>query len=166
MLGSYALQAPEAVAEESSDNAVFAAVDAHPYSYLGHQVRWGGMITAVENWGTNDTVLIIAKKTLDSQGKPLADAGNQGQFMARVNGFLSPTVYAKGQFVTVAGTIVGSESRAIDDNPDSYPFITVNDYSAWPEWQPTSSYHGSCKSGMSPYPDTSFGYGQNFDGCR
>lgn len=165
VVGGFALQASEAAAEEPIDNPEFAAVVVQPNSYLGDQVRWGGTITAVENRGRHDTVLVIANKALDSQGRPLAAAGNQGRFMARVNDFLNPTVYAKGQPVTVTGILMGSTSRAIDNNSDSYPFVAVNNFYLWPELEPTTDYRYACDTGMSPYPDTSFGYGQGFHLC-
>jgi outer membrane lipoprotein len=169
VLGSFALQVPEAVAEEPADNAEFAAVLAQPNNYDGDQVRWGGTITAVEHRG-DDTVLVIANSALDSQGKPLADAGSQGQFMAKVNHYLNPAVYAKGRTVTVAGTIVGSESRAIGSDPDTYPFVAVKDYHLGPgAQQAAANYRYSCHSDIaaaSPYPDTMSGYGQNFHRCQ
>ncbi|HET8702172.1 MAG TPA: Slp family lipoprotein [Nitrococcus sp.] len=168
VLGGCALQVPEAIAEEPSNNPEFAAVLAQPNSYDGDQVRWGGTITAVEHRG-DDTVLVIASRALNNQGKPLADAGSQGQFMAKVNYFLNPDVYAKGRSVTVAGTIVGSESRDIGSDPNTYPFVAVNDYYLWPEAPQATNYRYSCHRGdivaASPYPDTMFGYGQNFHRC-
>lgn len=167
VLGGYALQVPEAIAAEPSSNPEFAAVIAQPDDYQGNQVRWGGTITAVEHRGEHGTVLLIASKDLSSQGKPLANADGQGQFMAQVNHFLNPTVYAKGRSVTVAGTMVGLESRAIGTDPDTYPFVAVDDYHLWPGAQrAASSYHASCHNGASPYPDSMFGYGQNFNRCR
>lgn len=118
-------------------------------------MRWGGTIAAVENRGEHDTVLIIGSRVLNSEGKPLADASNQGHFMAKVNRFLNPAVYTTGQFVTVSGTVVGSESRAIANDPDSYPFVAVDDYYLWPESQQAAasshSYH-SCPDSSHPYP--------------
>lgn len=167
ILGSCALQMPEAIAEEPSNNPEFAAVIAQPNDYRGDQVRWSGTIIAVENRGKHDTVLIIASQALDSEGKPLADASSQGQFMAKVNHFLNPSIYTKGRFVTVAGTIVGSESRAIGNDPDSYPFVAVDDYYLSPvAQQAASNYNYSCHDGASPYPDSMFGYGRNFHRCR
>lgn len=167
VLSGCALQGPESIAEKPSNNPEFAAVIAQPDDYQGNQVRWGGTITAVEHRG-DDTVLIIASSALNSQGKPLADAGSRGQFMAKVNRFLNPTVYAKGQSVTIAGTIVGSESRAIGNDPDTYPFVAADNYYLWPGAQRAASYYGSCRGEIvaaTPYPDTMFGYGQNFHRC-
>lgn len=166
MLSGCALQAPEAIVEGPSNNPEFAAVIAQPNDYQGDQVRWGGTITAVENRGENDTVLIIASNALNSKGKPLADAGSQGQFMAKINHFLNPAVYTD-RSVTVVGTIVGSESRVIGNDPDAYPFVAVDDYYLWPD---------SCRRGefivasphpdtASPYPDTRFRYGRTFNRC-
>lgn len=171
MLSGCALQVPEAIAEKPSNDPEIAAVIAQPNNYQGDQVRWGGKITAVENRGEKDTVLIIASNALNSEGKPVSDTGNQGQFMAKVNHFLNPGVYID-RSVTVAGTLMGSESRAIGNEPDTYPFVAVDDYYLWPD---------SCRRGgiivasphpdtASSYPDTMFGYGmfgyrENFNRC-
>lgn len=166
MLSGCAMQVPEAIVEKPSNNPKLAAVITQPNDYQGDQVRWGGTITAVEHRGENDTVLIIASNALNSEGKPVADAGNQGQFMAKVNRFLNPAVYTD-RSVTVTGTIAGSESRDIGNDPDTYPLVAVNDYHLWPD---------SCRGGdfivasphsdgASHYPHTMFRYARIFNGC-
>lgn len=168
VLSGYALQVPESIAAEPSNNPEFAAVIAQPNDYDGHKVRWSGTIAAVENQGMDATVLVIASRALNNEGKPLADAGSRGQFMAKVNHYLNPAIYAKGRSVTVDGTIVGSESRAIGNGPDSYPYVAADDYYLWPGAQQAASYYGSCRGEIvaaSPYPDSMFGYGQDFDSC-
>ena len=49
---------------------------------------------------------------------------------------------------------------------DSEPVVVVHNRRLLPAAQRTaSSYHGSCHNGASPYPDSMFGYGQNFNRC-
>ncbi|MFL6646932.1 MAG: Slp family lipoprotein, partial [Sulfurifustaceae bacterium] len=91
--------------------------------HVGQRVRWGGRITGVENHA-NETWLDIVGRPLDSNGRPRSGDESLGRFIARVNGFLDPAIYAKGREVTVAGTVERTITRSIGDYP--YPYVVVN----------------------------------------
>lgn len=138
VLSGCATQVPAPIAAPPSNNPSIAQVRAQPSDYQGIKARWGGTIAEVEN-REQETVLLIVGLPLDDDGRPQVDAASQGRFMAKINGFLDPVVYATGRMVTVAGTITGSESRQIGSYPYLYPIVAVEHYYLWPRRQRTSA---------------------------
>ncbi|MGI9302678.1 MAG: Slp family lipoprotein [Gammaproteobacteria bacterium] len=111
-------------------------VDAQAYE--GEQVRWGGSIAGVEN-RENETWVEIVARDLNRSGRPKYSDHSDGRFLAVVEGFLDPAVYAKDRQLTVSGTIEGKQSRTIGDYPYTYPLVQVDSHYLW-EPQPKRAY--------------------------
>ncbi|MDN5869237.1 MAG: Slp family lipoprotein [Nitrococcus sp.] len=144
--------APVPIPAPPVGNPPLAQVHANPSDYRGLTVRWGGTIIKVENQ-EQETVLLIMGRPLDDEGRPLVDAASPGRFMAKINGFLDPVLYSPGRLMTVAGTVVGSESRKIGSYSYRYPAIAAKDYYLWPKSR-QSVRHNSCDNDScygSPY---------------
>lgn len=161
LLSGCATQAPAPIAAAPPNNPPLAQVRANLSDYQGISIRWGGTIAKVEN-REQETVLLIVSQPLDDEGKPQVGAASQGRFMAKVNGFLDPVIYATGRLVTVVGTVAGSESRKIGSYPYLYPVVAVKDYHLWPLPRRMARYH-TCYDpfwyGSPFYPFSRFGYG-------
>jgi outer membrane lipoprotein len=98
-------------------------VRADPERFLGSQVRWGGVISGVDN-RADDTLVEVVARPLGSSGRPRETDTTQGRFLARVPGFLDPAVYRTGREITVLGKVAGLESRPVGDYP--YPYVRVD----------------------------------------
>ncbi|MDN5869238.1 MAG: Slp family lipoprotein [Nitrococcus sp.] len=132
--------APVPIPAPPVTNPPLARVHANPSDYRGLTVRWGGTIIKVENQ-EQETVLLIMGRPLDDEGRPLVDAASPGRFMAKINGFLDPVLYSPGRLMTVAGTIVGSESRKIGSYSYRYPVVAAEDYYLWPKLPQSVRYN-------------------------
>ncbi|MDN5849978.1 MAG: Slp family lipoprotein [Nitrococcus sp.] len=152
--------APVPIPAPPVSNPPLAQVHANPSDYRGLTARWGGTIIEVEN-REQETVLLIMGRPLDDEGMPQVEAASPGRFMAKIKGFLDPVIYSPGRLVTVAGTIVGSESRKIGSYSYRYPVLAGKDYYLWPKL-PQAVRYNTCYTGFcygSPfYPWYGVGY--------
>ncbi len=107
-----------------------AQVRASPQSFDGTRVRWGGSIVGVEN-RSDSTVLEVLARTLKSSGAPQPDGPGQGRFRARVAGFLDPSDYAEGRWVTVVGEVKGSENGRVGEFRYIFPVVKADILQLW-----------------------------------
>lgn len=99
--------------------------------YVGHRIRWGGVIANVAN-EKKTTVIEIVTRPLDRQGRPGISDITHGRFFARIEGFLDPMVYTKGREFTVVGTVSGQRSALIGLYEYQYTEVNVDAYKLWP----------------------------------
>lgn len=95
------------------------------------RVRWGGAIAALEH-KENQSWLEIVERPLDRDGRPERGDRSGGRFLARVDGFLEPTVYKKGRLITVSGVLENRERRRIGDYDYDYVVVKVLESYLWP----------------------------------
>lgn len=123
------LPAPLADSPDRSPSA--AQVRADPEAFAMAMVRWGGEIVRVEN-GATVTRVEVRAQPLTRSGRPIPSDRDLGRFVAEVPEFLDPALYAPGRELTVAGTIQGTESRAIGSYDYVYPTVHTTGYTLWP----------------------------------
>ena len=103
----------------------------NPEQLRANAVRWGGAIVSVEN--QRDASLVeIVERPLDADGQPRNTDKSAGRFLARVQGFLDPAIFAPKRLVTVAGTLDGNSTRRIGEHPYTYPLVQVEHIYLWP----------------------------------
>ncbi|MEW6646104.1 MAG: Slp family lipoprotein [Pseudomonadota bacterium] len=102
-----------------------------PEQYTGTVVRWGGIITAVDN-GPADSVVELVSRPLSGNGRPLETDQSEGRFLVHISGFLDPVVYANGRELSVAGRVEGVEQRNIGEYRYSYPVLRAIGHHLWP----------------------------------
>jgi outer membrane lipoprotein len=101
-------------------------------AYLGSTVRWGGVVTEVENKADKTWVFLVGSVLRDDE-EPIADSASEGRFVASFNGFVDPLVYKSGRPLTVVGSIEGSTVRAIGEYDYRFPVVAVRDSYLWEE---------------------------------
>lgn len=122
---------PETIPEPAAGSPDPAQVRSHPERYNGEQVRWGGTIAGVEN--REDTTLIeVVARELDSRGRPRASDRSPGRFLAVVDGFLDPAIYAADRSLTVTGTVAGTTVRPVGEHDYTYIRVEVTGHHLWP----------------------------------
>jgi len=117
-----------AVVDDLSLVQVLKGDDVH----VGSTVRWGGVITEVENKPDRTWVFLVARP-LKNNDKPIVDGDSDGRFIASFEGFIDPEVYTSGRPLTVVGTIDGSNVRAIGEYDYRFPIVSVRDSHLWAE---------------------------------
>ncbi len=123
---------PSSIALAVVDDVSLAQVRADGDDYNGSTVRWGGIVTEVENKADRTWVFVVARALKDNE-KPEKDSSSEGRFVASFDGFVDPTVYKQGRPLTVVGSIDGSTVRAIGEYDYRFPIVIVRDSHLWPD---------------------------------
>jgi outer membrane lipoprotein len=139
LLGGCAGQIPAIIKEAPAGNLSIAEARGDTTHFQGTTVRWGGVITRVEN-KPEETWVEVVSRELQSNGRPIADSNSGGRFIASFTGFVDPVVYAAGHQLTVVGTIQGETTLPIGDYTYTFPIVKVSTSYLWPEVKPTPYY--------------------------
>lgn len=153
LLGACATDVPLEIRQDIAGNPVtINAVKSDIVRYKGTDVRWGGIIAAVDN-NQSDTWIEVVGRDLGSYGQPvgLDDPAARGRFIARIDGFLDPAIYKVNRGITVYGRVEDSIVRSIDKHPYTYPLVKAKSYYLWSNNQlyPQRAYY---------YPYYPYGY--------
>ena len=99
--------------------------------YIAEKVRWGGAILHTENKHKASWLSVVAFP-LNSNGRPVQSAKSTGRFIAIVDEFIEPLVYASDRQITFSGTVLRTESHKVGEFLYDYPVIKVDQYYLWP----------------------------------
>jgi outer membrane lipoprotein len=137
----------------------FEEVYANPEGYIGKVLVIGGKIIETNPQG-NYTEIIVLQLPLSFDYSPssMVDA-SKGRFILKVDGFLDPEIYFSGRKITVAGEVLGSETRRVGDTDYRYPVLKSLGIKLW-EPTPENIYvHGGVfeKIMWGPYSEPYWG---------
>ena len=107
-----------------------AQIRADIKAYISTRVRWGGAIVRIENKPTETWIEVVSRRLYQS-GRPRSDDYSVGRFIARIQGFLEPEIFAQGRSLTVVGSIQGQKRRAIGEYQAQMPVLKVASYYLW-----------------------------------
>lgn len=156
LLTACASQVPALIKDAPPEDLSLARAQHDAEKHQGKAVRWGGTIITTQNQQDKTEVTILAKP-LDSRGEPREGDHSYGRFIALVNGFLDPAIYAPGRSVTVYGKYEKLLPKKIDNFDYNYPVIAVSQLYLWDvppkydyydnpywydPWYPWSPYYG------------------------
>lgn len=119
-----------------------AQVLANPEAFTGQTLLLGGPIVDIKT-DREGTTLEILNYQLDRWGEPRAP--QEGRFLVSTEQFLDPEIYRVGTFVTMTGTVVGSEVRPLRDGEYRYPVLTAGEIKRWtpyPHYYAWPQYYG------------------------
>ena len=139
MLFGCAAMGPLPISKAPVANLPVAEVRTDPTRFIGTEVRWGGVITQVEN-KAKETLVEIVSRPLTRSGQPRESGGSGGRFIASFQGFFDPVVYKKGMQLTVLGSITGQTKRSIGEHDYSFPLVSATASYLWPELQEPAYY--------------------------
>jgi outer membrane lipoprotein len=117
--------------QEVNPNVTFSMVLKDPTAYVGAVVLWGGIIVETLNVGPKETDMIVLESPLSWDEKPKAAKYSQGRFIARNPTFLDPMVYRKGRKITLAGQVIGKETKSLGKTQYTYPLVMVKELYLW-----------------------------------
>lgn len=126
-----ATQPPLPVTTAPASSPSVAAVQADPARFKGEVVRWGGVITRVENQPSQTSIELVSH-ALKKSGEPMAESGSSGRFIAVLPGFVDPVIYSSGRLLTVVGTLGELTTRPIGDYNYTFPVVAVTAAHLWP----------------------------------
>ncbi|MBI5446300.1 MAG: Slp family lipoprotein [Deltaproteobacteria bacterium] len=108
----------------------YAELREEPERFRGQTVIVGGEIIETRNKAA-ETRLVILEKPLGSDERPADSDVSGGRFMVRFARYLDPVVYQKGRKVTVAGSVVGTETEKVGEAPYTYVVLEGREVHLW-----------------------------------
>lgn len=137
LLSACASKPPPAISKIPSENPTLTRVRMDIDAYIDAEVRWGGVITKVEN-KTDRTWIEIVRQDLGSNGRPIGSGRSDGRFIASFDRFLDPVVYKIGRPLTVVGRIEAGITRAIGEYDYQFPIVAVEGSFLWEKRVPAA----------------------------
>ncbi len=113
---------------------------AHPRRTRGARVRWGGLVVR-DSVGPVHSTLTILAYPLGSNGRPRLRDLPEGRFQAVAPGYLDPMLFARGQLVTVVGTVIGTRVGRIGEARYVYPRVQILATHIWRLYYPPRRGH-------------------------
>lgn len=129
-LGGCASKPPAPIAKVPHDNPSLLRVRMDIDKYLGAEVRWGGVISRVEN-RADETWIEIVRYQLSDSGRPRSSGDSDGRFIASFRDFIDPVVYEVGRPLTVVGKIADRTTRNIGDYDYLFAVVAVEGSFLW-----------------------------------
>lgn len=130
LLAGCASKPPAAISKIPDENPSLTRVRMDIDSFMDAEVRWGGVITKVEN-KTSQTWIELVRYKLSDNGKPRSNGKSDGRFIASFEGFIDPVVYKVGRPLTVVGSIEGKTERPIGEYDYLFPIVAVEGSYLW-----------------------------------
>lgn len=130
LLSGCASKPPLAISRVPPGSLSVAEVRASPERFIGAEVRWGGMITSVENKATQTWIEVVSR-VLAKDGMPKVASRSDGRFIASLTGFADPVVYQVGYLLTVVGTLEPQVKRPIGEYEYTFPVVAVTGSHLW-----------------------------------
>lgn len=130
LLAGCASKPPAAISKIPPENPSLTRVRMDIDNFIGTEVRWGGVISKVENRDSHTWIELVRQK-LRENGKPRTDDKSDGRFIASFEGFVDPVVYEVGRPLTVVGTIEAKTERPIGDYDYLFPIVAVEGSFLW-----------------------------------
>ena len=96
------------------------------------------------------TEIEVLSRPLGDGDAPQRTDATDGRFIIVAPDFLDPAVYARGRRVSMVGTVIGGEERALGDQPYRYVLARPDQIYLWP----LPAAYGY----PSPYPYTGYPY--------
>jgi len=112
-------------------NPPVASVQQDVSAHQNMPITWGGIILETNNAEKQSEILIITKR-LTSSTRPIEGDQTLGRFIARVDGFLDPAIYAQDREISIHGIIIGKDIRKVDSYDYTYPIVQVSQHHLWP----------------------------------
>lgn len=126
----------------------FAELKKAPEDHTGKLMIVGGTIIRLTH-DESGSLLEVLQRPLDSNLEPLSGDETGGRFLIRTKHPMTDQLFQKARKITVAGLVLGSETRPLDQTTYTYPVLSLEDFYVWPE-------RGN---GGGAYPMFSFGIG-------
>ena len=130
LLSGCASTLPDSISGELKGNPEFSDVISNIEEHIDAQIRWGGAIVKVENRENQSWIEIVARELYQS-GRPRNNDYSPGRFIAIVDGFIDPTVYAAKRQITVVGIVQQAHSAKIDQFNYLYPLVQTSSHHLW-----------------------------------
>ncbi len=119
------------VLRQVDEDIAFSQLREDPQEHIDKTVLLGGQIIEVQNY-PEQTVFTVLEHDLGHAHRPNPRSPSGGRFLIIASKFFDPAVYSPGRWVTVVGTVIGGETRLIQERTYEYPVIGATEIHLWP----------------------------------
>ncbi len=113
----------------------FKQVQQNPALYKGKIVLWGGEIIQILPQENGKTFIEVLNWPLGLWDKPRKSIAFHGKFLVLANEALDPSVYKRGNRITISGEIQdeisGGQIKQLTDSTYQYPVIVSKEMHVW-----------------------------------
>jgi outer membrane lipoprotein len=175
LLGACAHPVSQEVREQVDEKTTFAMVSENPTAFLDQHLIVGGVVITVESANAG-SILEVMEWRLSHWGEPLYLDDSGRRFLVKTSKELDPAIYEPGTLVTLAGVVLGLETRRSGEHEYAYPVLNMTEIHLWespfrygihsntnPAYpyfvdQDDDPHSHPYDSGYSPYPYTQYWY--------
>ncbi len=141
---------PKELAQKVDKSISFKELEESPTSYKGKLVALGGTILKAKNT-KEGTELEVLEKPLAYYNIPEDTDKSGGRFLVLYKGYLDTAIYKPGRTVTIAGEVLGAETRPLDEIKYTYPYLEVKSIYLWEDTRYSESPNYTYSPGSYPY---------------
>jgi outer membrane lipoprotein len=116
--------------QEAAKQVTFPMVLQNPTAYVGDIVLWGGEIIETVNVQAGSEIIVL-EMPLDYQEMPESERYSRGRFIAKSSAFLDPAIYKSEEKITLAGEIIGEETKPLGQMKYTYPVVMIKQLHVW-----------------------------------
>lgn len=117
---------------EQSASISFQEVKRSPEKHIGKIIVVGGtIINAIAT--PKGIEWEVLQRQLGYGMEPLVDDKSFGRFLVQSDSMLDASLFKRGNRITFAAEIIGSETRTLDQTQYSYLLLRMREYHLWPE---------------------------------
>lgn len=109
----------------------FQQVFQSPETYKDKTVIWGGEIIQTINQKDRTTLVEVLQRPLDWTEEPQRAEPSGGRFLILADGYLDPYIFRRGRKITVAGEILGEQTRPLGEMEYRYPLLRSKQIYLW-----------------------------------
>jgi outer membrane lipoprotein len=112
----------------------FREVFQNPSAFQGKTVIWGGDVVQTTNQKDGKTLIEVFQRPLGWKGEPKDTPTSEGRFLVLADKYLDPYLFTRARKITVAGEILGEETRALGEMDYRYPLLASKQIYLWREY--------------------------------
>ena len=131
----------QGVLKTVDETITFERILANPDAYKGKIVLLGGTIVKTINL-PDETLIEVIQQPLDRRNMPINAEASKGRFIIVFKEFKDPAIFSPGRLITVAGEVIGSQTRPLGETNYNYPLLTPKEYYLWRPYEGPSIHIG------------------------
>jgi len=131
----------QGVLKTVDETITFERILANPDAYKGKIVLLGGTIVKTINL-PDETLIEVVQQPLDRRNMPINAEASKGRFIIVFKEFKDPAIFSPGRLITVAGEVIGSQTRPLGETNYNYPLLTPKEYYLWRPYEGPSIHIG------------------------
>ena len=131
----------QGVLKTVDETITFERILANPDAYKGKIVLLGGTIVKTINL-PDETLIEVVQQPLDRMNMPINAEASKGRFIIVFKEFKDPAIFSPGRLITVAGEVIGSQTRPLGETNYNYPLLTPKEYYLWRPYEGPSIHIG------------------------